>query len=134
MEIWSALYTMVQFQFSQFEDQTKIMALVNSCNIVHTNLCMCLVGEINLYITKSWNVAYNVVALTLCHISDHVIPIFFSFNLSYNFKIVFTNFRIIVTLHNKSQPYNKSQPISYLFSSTIKPNSRLFQLKGKTKS
>ena len=48
MEIWSALYTMVQFQFSQFEDQTKIMALVNSCNIVHTNLCMCLVGEINI--------------------------------------------------------------------------------------
>ena len=55
---------------------------------------------------------------------------FFSnfFYLSYNFKIVFTNFRIIINLHNKSQP------TSYLFTSTINPNPRPFQLKGKTRN
>ena len=36
-------------------------------------------------------------------------------------------------MHNKSQPYNKSQPISYLFTSTIKPNPKPFQFKGKEK-
>ena len=38
---------------------------------------------------------------TLCYISGHVIPFFFSW--SHNFKIVFTNFRMIINLHNKSQ-------------------------------
>ena len=36
-------------------------------------------------------------------------------------------------MHNKSQPYNKSQPTSYLFTSTIKSNPKPFQFKGKEK-
>ena len=40
----------------------------------------------NLYITKSWSVAFNVATLTLRHISSHVISIiFFEFVLQLNF-------------------------------------------------
>ena len=59
---------------------------------------------LNLYITKSWNVTFNAAALTLRHISYHVILFFFFFsflkyNLSYNFKMVFTIFSPINTVH-----------------------------------
>ena len=40
----------------------------------------------NLYITKSWSAALNVVVLRLCHVNAHVISTFF---FPYNFKIVF---------------------------------------------
>ena len=38
-------------------------------------------GESNLYITKSWNVVFNTTALTLRHISCHVILFFFFLNI-----------------------------------------------------
>ena len=65
-----------------------------------------------LYITKSWSIVFNVVALTLSHVNDHVIPIlffFFNFYFTYNFKTIFTNFKIvnpspIINMYNKSQP------------------------------
>ena len=82
----------------------------------------------NLYITKSWSVAFNVAALTLSHISGHVIPVLFFF--TYNFKTIFTNFRII-NPNLIINMYNKSQPTLYLFTSTMmKPSPRPFQLKG----
>ena len=50
----------------------------------------------NIYITKSWSIAFNAAVLTLRHISYHVILFFFfsflKYNLSYNFKMVFTIF------------------------------------------
>ena len=48
------------------------------------------------YITKSWSVAFNVATLTLSHISSHVISIFF---FEFNFKIDFTNFKILTKLN-----------------------------------
>ena len=58
-------------------------------------------GGTNLYITKSWNVAFNAATLTLHHISCHVILFFsfFKYNLSYNLKMVFTIFSPINAAH-----------------------------------
>ena len=55
---------------------------------------------------------------------------FFNFYFTYNFKTIFTNFKIInpIPIINI---YNKSKPTLYLFTSTIKPSPRPFQLKGK---
>ena len=56
----------------------------------------------NLYITKSWSVAFNAATITLRHINCHVILFFFSFlkyNFSYNFKMVFTIFSPINAAH-----------------------------------
>ena len=59
--------------------------------------------QIYIYITKSWSIAFNAAALTLCHISCHVILFFFFFffkyNLSHNFKMVFTIFNPINVAH-----------------------------------
>ena len=55
---------------------------------------------------------------------------FLNFYFTYNFFKNFTNFRLI----NPSpiiNLYNKSQSTLYLFTSTIKPSPRHFQLKGK---
>ena len=56
-----------------------------------------------LYITKSWSVVFNVAALTLHHISCYVILFFFfsflKYNLSYNFKMIFTIFSPINAAH-----------------------------------
>ena len=54
-----------------------------------------------LYIIKSWSVAFNAAALTLRHISYHVILFFFFFkyNFSYNFPIIFTIFSPINAAH-----------------------------------
>ena len=62
----------------------------------------CLKMQANLYITKSWSVAFNTAALTLRHISCHIILFFFSFlkyNFSYNFKMIFTIFSPINVAH-----------------------------------
>ena len=63
-------------------------------------------------------------------ISSQSFFFFFNFYFTYNFFKNFTNFRLI----NPSpiiNLYNKSQSTLYLFTSTIKPSPRHFQLKGK---
>ena len=49
------------------------------------------ISTIKLYITKSWNVAFNAITLTLRHISCHVI-FFKKKKFSFNLKMVFTVF------------------------------------------
>ena len=75
----------------------------------------------NLYITKSWSVAFNATTLMLHHISFHVILFFFSFlkyNLSYNFKMVFIIFSPINVAHNLFIYFHYHHiinPVHYLF-------------------
>ena len=89
------------------------------CPLVYRQLPLPLFAH--LYITKSWSVAFNVAALMLRHISCHVILFFFSFlkyNLSYNFKMVFTIFSPINAAHYLFIYFHchpKINPAHYLF-------------------
>ena len=56
----------------------------NLFELVHNGYYYCGVQILNLYIFKSWSVAFIVAALQLSHISIHVIIIFFP-----NFPIIF---------------------------------------------
>ena len=69
-----------------------------------------------LYITKNWNITFNVTTLLLSYISRHVITLLFS-KIFHNFKILFLNIShnfIILLKRNDFQPYLDHKDQSYV--------------------
>ena len=89
-----------------------------------------LATSLYLYITNKWSIVFNTTVLKLHHVSSHVIPIFF-FLFVLQFENGFCKFQnysnsCIINSSPIINLYNKSQPTSYLFTSTIKPNPKPF--------
>ena len=70
---------------------THVPLIFNQSNSLITQM----VSTPNLYITKSWSVAFIVATLTLSHVSSHVISIFF-FVFFLQIKNIFTPFKILI--------------------------------------
>ena len=119
-EVWFDLLLMMLYKKEKyFWNAIKIQQKIINKNLVHLHGL-----QASLYITKNWSVAFNTAALTLRHINCHVILFFFFFfsflkyNLSYNFKMVFTIFSLINVAHYLFiylHYHPKINPVHYLF-------------------